>query len=299
MHTATHNAFEILWVAELVLESVVIAAMIWRKAYLEFKWFFCYMVWQVLQIAILYPCRSSQTAYFYAYCITSPVSLGLGFGVIHEIFMDVFRPFHTLRDLGSVLFKWAGLVMLLVAMIVSASGQAIHREPLVDATIILQRSTRVVQCGLILFLLLFSKYLGISWRQRSFGIALGFGIYATLELSVVALRLGAHISEDVLNLITMSAYVGAIGIWITYSLMKVTSRESAVTLLRPQRWEQSLSDLHSTAKHDSLIPMFEGMVDRAFSRNHSSFRAVDPVPLSPTLSADVGLSPNMPVKSFR
>jgi hypothetical protein len=288
-----------LWLTELLLEGVVVAAMIWRKAHLEFRWFFAYIVAQILQLLILYPLRGSQTAYFYAYCITSALSLALGFAVIHEIFIDVFRPYHTLRDLGSVLFKWAGLVMLLVAMIVSASGQAIHREPVVDATILLQRSTRVVQCGLILFLLLFSKYLGISWKQRSFGIALGFGTYATIELSVVALRLGAHISEDFLNLITMGAYVGAIFIWITYSLMKVTSRENAVTLLRSQRWEQSLSDLHGPAKGDSLIPMFEGMVDRAFSRNHSSFQGVSSVQGSSAISIDSGLSSAMPVKSFR
>jgi len=45
----------------------------------------------------------------------------LGFKVIHEVFLDVFRPYHTLRDLGSVLFKWAGLVMLMVACVVAAS----------------------------------------------------------------------------------------------------------------------------------------------------------------------------------
>jgi hypothetical protein len=45
-----------------------------------------------------------------------------------------------------------------------------------------------------LFLLFFSKYLG-RWRQSSFGIALGFGVYATLELSAVSLRPTAHISE--------------------------------------------------------------------------------------------------------
>jgi hypothetical protein len=36
--------------------------------------------------------------------------------------------------------------------------------------------------------------------------------------------------------------------------------------LRPQRWEQSLSDIHHPLPADSLIPMFEGMVDRALSR---------------------------------
>jgi hypothetical protein len=286
-----------LWLAEPILESVVLACLIWRKAYRQYHWFFVYMAAEVLQVCVLYPLRNSQTAYFYAYCITAGLSLVLGFAVIHEIFVSIFRPYHTLRDLGSVLFKWAGLVMLLVAVIVSASGQALQREPLVEATLILERSIRVVQCGLIMFLLLFSKYLGISWRQRSFGIALGFGFYATIDLSLLALHLGAHISRDVANLITMSAYIISIGIWIMYSAVKEASRENAVRLLKSQRWEQSLSDIQNPSKPDSLIPMFEGMVERAFTRSHSSFHAIDRVPMTPGLSNDVGLSPTMPFKS--
>ena len=297
MNTPSHTAFDMLWVAEPILESVVLACLIWRKAYRQYRWFSAYMAAEILQVCILYPLRDSRNAYFYAYCITAGMSLVLGFAVIHEIFIGIFRPYHTLRDLGSVLFKWAGLVMLLVAVIVSASGQALQKEPLVEAMLILERSIRVVQCGLIMFLLLFSKYLGISWRQRSFGIALGFGLYATIDLSLLALHLGAHISEDVANLITMSAYIISIGIWITYAANKEVTREDAVRLLKSQRWEQSLSDIQHPSKPDSLIPMFEGMVERAFTRSHSSFHAVDPVPLAPGLSADVGLSPTMPFKS--
>jgi hypothetical protein len=39
-------------------------------------------------------------------------------------------------------------------------------------------------------------------------------------------------------------------------------------MLRPQRWEQSLNDIQHPVAPDSLIPMFEGMVDRALSRTN-------------------------------
>lgn len=297
MNSPTHTAFEILWIAEPLLESVAVAALIWRKAYRQYRWFAIYMVAEIVSFLILYPLRALQTPYFYAYCFTTTLSVALGFAVIHEIFVNIFRPYHTLRDLGSVLFKWAGLVMLLVAVIVSASGQALQREPFIELTLILERSIRVVQCGLILFLLLFSKYLGISWRQRSFGIALGFGLYASIDLSLLALHLGAHISQNVQNLISMSSFILSIGVWIGYSLIREASREDAVRLLKSQRWEQSLNDMRHPSKPDSLIPMFEGMVERAFTRSHSSFQAVEPRPLSPALGTDIGLSPNMPFKS--
>jgi hypothetical protein len=39
--------------------------------------------------------------------------------------------------------------------------------------------------------------------------------------------------------------------------------------LQPQRWEQSLTDLNHPLSADSLIPMFEGMVDRALLKTQA------------------------------
>src|SRR5207249_3359030 len=41
---------------------------------------------------------------------------------------------------------------------------------------------------------------------------------------------------------------------------------SAANVLMSQRWEQGLTELQHPSSSDSLIPIFEGMVDRAFSR---------------------------------
>jgi hypothetical protein len=286
-------AFYALWIAHPVLQSAVAAAMIRRKIYRSFPFFFTYTLCQILIFAILFSVYRADAyeLFFYLYWATTAVSVGLGFKVIHEIFVDIFRPYHTLRDLGSVLFKWAGLVMLLVSGVVAASSPAIESGPLVQAILTLQRSVRVVQCGLVFFLLVFSKYLGISWRQRSFGIALGFGGFASLELAMLALRVGSYISESTLSLLNMGAYNCAIAVWFVYACVESAGRQSSATvLLKSQRWEQSLTELQHPAAADSLIPMFEGMVDRAFSRTTDYSRAIDPTdarePVLTTASAD-------------
>ena len=263
-----HLLLKALWIAHPVLQSVVAAAMIRRKLYKTFPCFFTYVFAQILIFATLYPIYKPELyeIFFDVYWITTAVSVLLGFKVIHEVFVDIFRPYHTLRDLGSVLFKWAGLVMLLVAGVTAASNPATQAGPLVQAILTLQRSVRVIQFGLVLFLLFFSKYLGISWRQRSFGVALGFGGFAFMELGLIALRSGMYLSEPLMNAVNMSAYNTAIMTWAMYMWMKSPSRECTSTLLKSQRWEQSLTDLTVPALADSLIPMFEGMVDRAFSR---------------------------------
>ena len=79
------------------------------------QYFFAYIVAQLVSFSIIFPIRHNYSAFFYANWISTAISVALGFKVIHEAFLDAFRPFHTLRDLGTVLFKWAGLVMLLVA----------------------------------------------------------------------------------------------------------------------------------------------------------------------------------------
>jgi hypothetical protein len=123
---------------------------------------------------------------------------------------------------------------------------------------------------MVLFLLFFARYLGVSRRQHSFGIALGFGAFAFVELSLIAYSAGYHVTEIAVGLANMIAYNCALIIWLSYTLMKSPAREATSTLLRPQRWEQGLSDIQHPLQADSLIPMFEGMVDRALSRAQSS-----------------------------
>ena len=260
-----------LWIAHPVVQTVIAVLMLRRGQHRQFKYFFAYVVTQILTFAVVFPAYLyNHSACFYLSWLTTAVSVVLGFKLIHEAFLDVFRPFHTLRDMGTVLFQWAGLVMLLVAGVVSVSTRSTDTVPWVQAIMTAQRCVRIVQVGMVLFLLFFARYLGVSRRQHSFGIALGFGAFAFVELGLIAYSAGYHVTEISIGLANMVAYNCTLLIWLGYTLMKSPAREAASTLLRPQRWEQSLSDIQHPLQADSLIPMFEGMVDRALSRAHSA-----------------------------
>src|SRR5215831_16336832 len=145
-----------LWFAHPVLQSAIAAVMIWRGLQRRFRFFFAYILTQIVTFAVVYPAYARGSyACFYIFWGCAGVSVAFGFGVIHEVFVDVFRPFHTLRDLGSVLFKWAGLVMLLVAGVVAVSANSTDFGPLMQAIITSQRCVRMIQVGMILFLLFF------------------------------------------------------------------------------------------------------------------------------------------------
>ena len=256
-----------LWIAHPALELTLAGIMVWRKLHRTFPVFFAYIVFQLLNFGIMFPIHQSGNydLYFYSYWVGTGVSLAIGFKVIHEIFLNVFRPYHTLKDLGTVLFKWAALVMLFAAIVVASASPA-DQSPIVQAVTTIERCVRVIQCGLVLFLLFFSRYLGVSWRQHSFGIILGFGGFASVELATIALYAGGQINNRMVASINAGTYTLAILTWLGYALQKAPSRDASLGLLTSQRWEQSLADLQRPADPDSLIPMFEGMVDRAFSR---------------------------------
>ena len=263
-----------LWIAHPILEMGIIALMIQHGLHRKFKFFFGYILVQLLTFAVVFPAYwHSYSALFYFYWGLDALSVAFGFAVIHEVFVDVFRAFHTLRDLGTVLFKWAGLVMLLVAGVVSVSAGSSEMSPIVQAVITGQRCVRIIQVGMVLFLLFFAHYVGISRRQHSFGISLGFGSFAVIELILVSSWIGKHLMGPWMSMMNMAAYNSTLLIWFGYVALKSPARDASMSLLQPQRWEQSLSDIHHPLPADSLIPMFEGMVDRALSRTQQ-----DPAP---------------------
>ncbi|MFY9903917.1 MAG: hypothetical protein WBX02_05100 [Terriglobales bacterium] len=280
-----HTVILVLWCAQPILQSAV-GFILWRrKLHQQFPVFFLFLVVQVAVFAAIFPLwyAGSHKMYFGMFWLGEAANAVLGFKVIHEIFLDVFRPYHTLKDLGTLLFKWAGVVMLLVSVVVAFSN-SLDQSPLMHALTTLQRSVRIVQLGLILFLVLFSRFLGVSKRQISFGISLGFGLFAGVDLMMYALNSGGFVRQGIFNLVNMSAYNLAIGVWLAYAFSRKAVRVAAVNHLQTQRWEQSLADLQHPVTSDSLIPMFEGMVERAFSRSSNLESADGSIPLNQSLN---------------
>ncbi len=78
----------------------------------------------------------------------------------------------------------------------------------------------MVQSGLLLALLLFSRFLGLSWRRPAFGIALGLGIVTSVDLAMFALRaeFTSRAGAEFLNLLITGTYLVCVSIWIGYLL---------------------------------------------------------------------------------
>lgn len=285
------SAYYPLWVAHPVMQ-VGLAAVIWRRKLLRtYPVFFAYIVSEVMLFGVLFASQKNYDYYFYLYWVSAGISATLGFKVIHEVFTDVLRPFHALRDFSSMLVRWAGLVVILIAILAAMGGSHSGFTRITSGLLSLERSVRVMQCGMILFLLMFSRYLGISRRHRSFGVALGFGIFAAAELAVIGLRVTGMVNPTLLNAASMLAYDISVVVWLCYFALPTAEQRRAEVLLQPQRWDLSLSELTHPAAPESLLPMFDAMVDRALSKAGATAKPVQHVPAtSGTKSAEVKVS---------
>jgi hypothetical protein len=280
MNPGTEFAYYSLWVLQPILQALTAGILAWRKLSRRFPVFFAYTIFQIASFALLLPAYLIGGKLFAIvdWSLTT-ASLVFGLFVIYEVFLEAFRYFHTLRDLGRVLFRWAAVVMFLVAGVVTLESPIGRAAPLGQAMFIIQRCLCVTQCGLVLFLLMFCKYLGTSPKQSSLGIAAGFGAFSGVQLIAIAFHSSSFISHVTLLLVTAVAYDLTIVLWLFYILHKQPAREPVNTLLTSQRWEDSLLDIHHPGSGDSLIPRFETMVDEVLSRAHDdSARTSRPEP---------------------
>jgi hypothetical protein len=212
--------FYYLWIAPHILQAVILMLMIRRRLFKQFPIFLLYTAFELFQFAILlavfiHSGSLADERYRGAFALGTAVSTALRFGIIYEIFTEVFRNYNALGELGRVLFRWAVIVLLLIGVALAGThGTGADGFLLIVPT--LDRTVSLMQCGLLMFLFLFSRYFALSWRNYAFGIALGFGILASFELANSAIRSQIGVGSYLLDYLGMATYHGCVLIWIFY-----------------------------------------------------------------------------------
>ncbi len=259
-----------LWVAPALVFAFLTVVMLRRGLRKKYPFFFTYAVYQVLGFGIqFYTYHRSQLQYFYAYWTLAALSIALGLAVIYEVFTDVFRPFSELRDLGAVLFRWAALVLVLAAVLIMATSETAHLYRVFATVVTLERSIRVMQCGLVLLMLLCSSYLGLSARSRIFGISVGFGLIAATDL--ISLTVLAEFGKAVLNYVNltkMAVYLGASLLWTAYMALPEPGRAGEMRFATPERWELGLVAATHGPDASPALPQIVDTVERVWRKTN-------------------------------
>lgn len=261
-----------IWFASPVLQAGVLLFMLRRQLHRDYPIFFNYTLLQVLTSVFLISVKlffhqpSAEYVYYFGFWGTTLLSSLMAFAVLHEIFKEAFRPFEALRDLSTILFRWAALVVLLVAGMSAVSGGNTHPIPddVTGTILLVQRNIRVMQCGLIFFLILFSEYLGISRRHIIFGIAAGFGFFAAVNmLFSTAMAHSTTLNANTLREINSSSYLIACVVWLGYVAYPKSLRagESA-SEARSKDWNEALEDARAQVQGESLLDTMDKTVEQ-------------------------------------
>ena len=218
-----------LWIAPHALQIVIAIIMIRRKLYRDFPIFLTYTIFQVLLEGTLFALDHSPSVsgplYWAVYWPGSVVSIALRFAVISEVFGQVFSNYPGLKELSRVLFRWASAVLLLMAVLVATHTPSDGLSSLLSAIHVLDRAVGLMQSGLLLLLVGFSSYFGLSWRNITYGIAIGLALFSSMDLAMEAIRTGS-VAGYIFDMVNMATYHCCVMIWLVYLLAPETARRT-------------------------------------------------------------------------
>jgi hypothetical protein len=259
--------YEVLfWLGTPVMQTVIASVMLRRKLNKEYPFFFSYTIFQVVNevaLYVVYRWSSTQYAYYYMYWTLSAIGILISFGVIQEVFFNAFKPYEALRDLSSMLFRWSAAVLILVSGVaVLVSGNESAGEITTWITTV-GRSVRLMQCGMVIFLILFTKYLGISPRHLLFGVAAGYGFYASVNMIVTTLYSRFSLfTELTLSLLNSVSYNIAVAMWLVYVLAPQADRRKVEIVPQSDKWNFALAGVLNVDENDGFLTGMERTVDR-------------------------------------
>jgi hypothetical protein len=158
----------------------LLALLLRRRVYKPFPYFFTYAAFAVFADLVRFLIHDHRSAYFFIYWITEAGYDLLGILVMYEVFRTV---------LGKLFRGWRAPAIFLIILAASfgLSFARAHDVPsqlggILFYIVLGETAVRFVQVFVFAGLVTLVPVLGLRWRQYSFGVATGFGLYATVML---------------------------------------------------------------------------------------------------------------------
>jgi hypothetical protein len=164
----------------LVLLLLLLLSLVRAHAYRTVPYFFSYVAYAAVADTVRFAVHNYPGPYYAAYWITEAGYDILGILVMYEVLRTL---------LGTLTHAWWAR-LIFPAVLFSAIGMTLGRTDAVPTRIVGlpyyivagEIAVRFVQVFVFAGLVTMVPVLGLRWRQYSFGIATGFGLYATVML---------------------------------------------------------------------------------------------------------------------
>jgi hypothetical protein len=238
--------FNYLWIAPHVLQIALAVVLIRQRLVREFPAFFIYTVFEVLQFVVLFTLGNLSlfSQYTIAWFIGEAISAVLRFIIIREIFAGVFGHYFPLKKWSKTLFQWATVGLTIAAVLIVAYTPGTETDRLGVAMNVGDRTVAIVQLGLLLFLVVLSRFLRFNWRSQVFGIALGFGVLAGLKLVnwVLSEKFLEPEMNELFAMFLMASYHCCVVFWVVTFLLpkRQAISDSTFAFSNLDRWNATL-----------------------------------------------------------
>lgn len=222
-----------LWVAP-NLFLLILAVVLWRRRTArQFPVFLAFAILGgigqlVLYAADMLPFVSPNGYWYFDYADLALEGI-LKFLLIGEIFALVFGAYASLARLGRVILRGVGAVLLLAGVLAAAYAPQSDSVLIVYRANLLEQTTYIVECGVLVAIFLFAAYFHLEWPREIFGIALGLSFSACVHLATWAMIDNAglsHASRIHLVFVNMAAFHFCVLLWFYYLLVpgRVTAK---------------------------------------------------------------------------
>lgn len=267
-----HGYELILWVLGILL-PLAVAIKIWRSGLAsEYPALVRFNIATTLgAIACALASRFGSFQLFcYLYWFVALVTDCLALAVTLEIFRDIFKPYEALKQLGTVLFRWILAVLVVVSLVSAlATGSMRVNDIIASVSLMFDRGLQILQCGIVLFLLFTNKYLGLSFRHRVFGIAAGFGVYASVSLMVLTLASWVpNAMVQPLGALMNVSGVTMLVIWMVYFYLPQPERRLSDVAPESRRWEYALASIQAPVPEAMFLTNIDRTVERLLTKNN-------------------------------
>jgi hypothetical protein len=237
-----------LWLAGIGLQATLGVTLLMKRMWRQYPVFTGYSLFCFLQSLLGYELQGKPQLYSYVYWVCEAFGFVLGLGVIYEVFNRLLVSYPALHRLARRMFQGTGMVLIVLASGVIYFHSAIEGSKFVAAFVLLEEATRIAQVGLVIFLFSFSHALGLGWRQHLFGIALGLGIFTTVELVSITMR--AHmgvLATPAFNVVRALSFDTSVLVWIGYILLpeRITRTGEVPKRAQLEQWNQAVMELIS------------------------------------------------------
>jgi hypothetical protein len=178
--------------------------------------------------------------YFYIYWGSYALEAILSLLVIYSIFKLAMEPLQGLQALGMLVFRWVAAISVAVAFGVAFTPHLSGSTFLIAMVTQLQQTSSILTLCLLLFVCFAIRPMGLSFRSRIFGVSLGLGFLATVNLVDAAWISHSPTLYSTINLVNGVAVMLALLNWSAYFAFPEPKRRLVVlpTTSPFLRWNQ-------------------------------------------------------------